>query len=122
MMLRTIPLTAVLAFAAHAASTSPAKLVSIHVEPDARTLTGSGASQQLLVIGAFSDGFEKDVTDQAAWQLSDPSLARIAPTARLLAQADGKLTVTATLQGRTAKSAVVTFGTGDAVRDFLARR
>lgn len=78
------------------------KLLSIRIEPQGRTLAGTGASQQLLVIGMFSDSTEQDLTDEAQWRLSDPALARIATGARLFAVADGALTVTATLQGRAA--------------------
>jgi len=83
-----------------------AKLVSIRVEPVTRTLAGAGASQQLLVIGTFSDGAEQDLTDQAAWRLSDETLARIDNSARLFAIADGSVSLTAVVQGHTAKSSV----------------
>src|SRR5215470_7571466 len=105
MTVRSVSMIAALAIVGGVTSASPARVVSIRVEPQAQTLAGAEASQQLLVEADFSDGTEKDVTDQAAWQLSDPSLARMA-AARLFAQADGKLTVTATWQRHSAKASV----------------
>lgn len=89
-----------------AAPDRPAKLISIRIEPQGRTITGRGASQQLLVVGAFSDSTERDVTDQAKWRLSDPTLARVADGARLFAVADGSLTLTATVTGRSATTSI----------------
>ena len=104
MMCRLMSIVAALAVAASAASNSPARLISIRVEPGNPTLHGAGASQQFLVMGTLSDGTEQDFTDQAAWKISDPALARIDGTARLIALADGNLTLTATVQGRSATS------------------
>ena len=101
MMLRAIFTFAIVTVAAVAAPSWP-KLLSIRIEPDGRTLAGTGASQQLIVIGVFSDSTEQDLTDEVKWSLSDPALARIADGARLFAVADGALTVTATVQGREA--------------------
>src|SRR5579871_6878487 len=96
----------ILAFAVAAmASPVPPRLLSIRVEPQ-RVLRGSHVSQQLLVIGTFSDSSEQDVTDLAQWSLSDPSLARIEGGARLLVIRDGLLTLTATVQGCTASSSL----------------
>src|SRR5579863_1323678 len=95
---------AVLALSA-AAEQRP-KLTSIRIEPQNRTLAGAGASQQLLVIAEFSDGAEQDLTDHAVWRLSDPSVARIDNSARLFALADGALSVTATVEGRSARSSM----------------
>lgn len=104
-MLRSILILAVVTVAVGAAPDSPARVISIRVEPQARTLAGAQASQQLLVIGSFSDGTEQDVTAEAAWRLSDPALARIAKGARLVAVADGSVTLTATVNGRSATTA-----------------
>ena len=95
---RLISIFLFLAAAAGAASHGVAKLVSIRVAPESRTLTGAGAAQQFLVIGSFSDGTEQDVTGQAAWRLSNPALAKITPDALLIAAADGSLTITAKVQ------------------------
>jgi hypothetical protein len=107
MMCRLMAILAVLAVAASAASNSPARLISIRLEPGNPTLHGAGASQQFLVMGTLSDGTEQDLTDQAAWKISDPALARIDGTARLIALADGKLTLTATVQGHSARASML---------------
>ena len=86
------------------AETRPARLVSIRVEPEARRLSGAGASQQLLVIGTYSDGGERDLTDEAQWRLSNNSLARIDNGTRLVGLADGNLALTATVQGHSART------------------
>jgi hypothetical protein len=104
MILRSITVLAVLAMDVSAASKPTARLISIRLEPQARTLSGTGASQQLLVVGEFSDGAEQDLTGIAAWRLSDPALARIAVGSRLLAMADGNLKLTATVQSHSATS------------------
>jgi Protein of unknown function (DUF1553)/Protein of unknown function (DUF1549)/Bacterial Ig-like domain (group 2) len=106
MKLPLISILAIVTAVAGATSQRPAKLLSIRVEPETRTLAGAGASQQLLVIGTFSDGAEQDLTDQAAWRLSDAALARIDNTARLFAIADGTVSLTAVVQGQTAKSSM----------------
>ncbi|MCU1272824.1 MAG: hypothetical protein JWO48_255 [Bryobacterales bacterium] len=105
MTFRAIAVFAVLALSAAAAEPGP-RLTSIRIEPQGRTLAGAGASQQLLVIAEFSDGAERDLTDRAAWKLSDPSVARIDNDARLLALADGALTVIATVDGHSARTPV----------------
>src|SRR5258708_14119235 len=103
MTFRAIAIFAALALPAVAAEPAP-KLMSIRIEPQGRTLVGAGAFQQLLVIGEFSDGGERDFTDRAAWKRSEPSLARIDNDARLFALADGAVTVTATAEGHSARS------------------
>src|SRR6267378_1109393 len=103
MTYRAIAVFAALALPALAAE-PVLKLTSIRIEPQGRTLAGASGSQQLLVIAEFSDGAERDFTDRAIWKLSDPSLARIDNDARLFALADGAVTVTAAVEGRSAKS------------------
>jgi hypothetical protein len=82
------------------------RLTSLRLEPQDRMLVGKGASQQLLVIAEYADGAEQDVTDRAAWTLSDPSRARLDHESRLFATSDGALTVTATFGGRSATSSL----------------
>lgn len=105
MILRATAVFVLLTWTAAAAYPGP-RLTSIRIEPQGRTLSGSGDSQQLLVIGEFSDGGEQDLTDRAVWNLSDSSLARIDDNARLIAMANGELTVTATVDKHSARSSV----------------
>jgi len=106
MTFRAIVIFSALVFSAVAAQPGT-KLTSIRIEPQGRTLAGAGAFQQLLVIAEFSDGAERDLTDRAVWKLSDPSLARIDNDARLFALADGTVTVAATVEGHSARSAIL---------------
>ncbi len=82
---------------------SPMKLRTV---PAAVTLTGASAAQQFLAIATEADGSERDVTGEVRWSVSAPALARLSPSARLTALADGALTLTAEWQGVTARSTV----------------
>ena len=94
---------------------------SIRVEPRDRTLHGEGASQQLLVIGVYPDGSERDLTGEAQWKLSDPALAAIESSGKLGAKKNGTVTVTATAAGRTG-STTLRIEDADAVREFQFSR
>lgn len=85
-------------------SAAEPRLESLHIEPDGRTLRGAGASQQLLVMGRFSDGSERDVTATATWSVSDPNIADLDKGARLKAIRNGAVTVTAKLPGQQAQA------------------
>ncbi len=80
--------------------------VSIRIEPKDRTLHGEGASQQLLVIGSYADGSERDLTGAAAWKVSDPELAAIETSGRIGARKNGSVSITATAAGRTARTSL----------------
>jgi len=95
--------------------------VSIRVEPKSRTLRGEGVSQQLLVIGTYVDGTERDLTGETAWKLSDPNLAAIDSSGRLAAHKNGAVTVTATVSGVTA-AATLRIEDVEAVREFQFAR
>ncbi|HUQ92264.1 MAG TPA: DUF1553 domain-containing protein [Bryobacteraceae bacterium] len=90
-------------FAAFAAE--PA-LVSVRLEPAARTLRGSGAAQQFLAIGTMSDGLERDLTAEVSWAVSDPGRASIAATGKLDARKEGAVVVTARVKAATASAKV----------------
>ncbi|HTF64592.1 MAG TPA: DUF1549 domain-containing protein, partial [Edaphobacter sp.] len=90
---------------------------SIRVEPRDRTLHGEGASQQLLVIGVYPDGSERDLTGEAQWKLSDPALAAIESSGKLGAKKNGTVTVTATAAGHTGTT-TLRIEDADAVREF----
>src|SRR5712692_2548650 len=83
------------------------RLVSLKTVPEEATLRYAGAAQQFLAIASYDDGTERDVTGEADWRLSNPTLASFTGTARLAAKADGSLTVTAALSPKAhAQSAV----------------
>ena len=91
--------------------------VSIRVEPKEASLRGSGASQQLLVIGTYADGGERDLTGETVWKLSDPVLAAMEPGGRLVARTNGAVIATAAAAGRTAM-ATLHIEAVEAVREF----
>jgi hypothetical protein len=78
------------AYATMAAAADP-HLVSLSVEPGRRTLENAGSHQQLLAIGKYEDGSTRDLTGQAQWTVSDPSLASVDREGMLKAVADGKV-------------------------------
>ena len=41
--------------------------VGLRIEPGRRVLQNAGSHQQLLALGAYEDGNESDLTDQAKW-------------------------------------------------------
>ncbi len=82
-----------------AAAANRTELVSLELLPADRTLRGANASQQLLVLGRFGDGSEKDLTSEAKIQVSDPAVARLDPSARVLALSDGTTRISATARG-----------------------
>lgn len=87
------------------AALSAQRPVSLRVYPKQVQLKGAKASQQFLAVAAFSDGTERDVTSEASWSLSQPALASL-HAARLSAQSDGKLTLTAALNNVKSTAAI----------------
>ncbi len=67
---------------------TPAMLVSMAIQPSIDTLA-SGNSQQFKLIGTFSDGSTQDLTDQAVWASSNPSVASVNATGLLASVTPG---------------------------------
>jgi hypothetical protein len=78
--------------------------VSLRVEPGRRTLQNAGAHQQLLALGHYDDGSERDLTEGARWTVSDKSVAEVDTAGLLKAIGDGQVTVTAVALGRQAQA------------------
>ena len=109
-----------LSFVASAAFGSD--LVGLRVEPASRSLHGSGASQQFLAIGRYADGTERDLTENARWQVSDPSLAELSKDALLSVRKEGALTFTARpLAGKSAQAKVQISDIGETRQFQFAR-
>ena len=72
------------------ASAGP-KLRSLRIVPHDPTIRGANAAQHFLVLGAYSDGVERDLTDQSVFSLSNSRVAKVEPSGRITALADGKL-------------------------------
>src|SRR6476660_9650182 len=62
------------------------------------TLSHKGDSSQLHAIAQYSDGTEGDVTANARWGSSDPSIASVSPSGLLTAISPGNSTVSAESQ------------------------
>jgi len=116
-MIRLLFASLLLAIGAYAA---PPELLSVRIEPHSRTLHGSDASQRLLLLGAYSDGSERDLTDDAQWELSDSSLGKITQ-GTLTPLTDGNLRVTARVGSKSAHSQIQIEGIS-ATRQFAFAR
>lgn len=81
--------------AAAAVCAAEPSLLSLRIEPQSQALRGAGSSQQILVLGTYADGSEKDLTESAALSLSDINLAEITKAGRVIAQKNGSLEVAA---------------------------
>ena len=79
-------------------------LQSVRIVPEKTTLSGKGASQQFLVMGRSPDGSERDLTEDAVFQLSNVGLGVFRETGRLMAQQDGTATLEAVVKGKRAVS------------------
>jgi hypothetical protein len=93
-----------------AAAPPAAELVALRLWPQDVTLRGAKAAQRFVVLGSYADGFERDVTGQCRWAVSDPALAAV-DGARVAPKADGAFEVRATLGGKTARARVRAAGT-----------
>lgn len=98
-------LTLLLIFAL-ALQAQPPKSVSLKTLPAQAVLNGSRATQQFVAIVTDADGGERDVTAEAQWTISQPSLGKWVSAARMAPTGDGTVTVSATYGGRKAQSAV----------------
>ncbi|NGQ97126.1 S8 family serine peptidase, partial [Brevibacillus sp. SYP-B805] len=77
-----------------------ATVQSLTVTPTSVTLE-TGATQQLTVTAAYSDGSTKDVTSQATYQTVDPNIATVSASGLLTGIAPGNTTVNIAYAGRT---------------------
>ncbi len=88
---------------------TPAALVSIAVVPPAASLP-VGLTQQLVATGTFTDASTQDLTTQAAWSSSDPTVAAVSNdvgTAGMVSGLkQGAVTVTAAALGVSGGAAV----------------
>ena len=89
------------------AAPSNARLLSIRLLPDEVQLRGEGAAQQLLVIGTYGDGLERDLTEGSRFFLADPALAEIDAQGRVRARSDGRTLLTVQSSGQVLQAAVL---------------
>lgn len=74
------------------------------LNPGVRNLVDPGAQQQLVVLATWANGVTADVTTQAAFTLSDPTVASVDAGGLAVATGTGTITLTASWQGVTATS------------------
>jgi hypothetical protein len=84
----------------------PAALLSIAITPSPSSLP-VGESEQLTATGSFTDGTSQNLTQSAIWSSSNPAIASISPTGKVVATTVGTATITAS-SGSVAGSASLT--------------
>ena len=65
-------------------------LLSLRLVPAEASLWGREASQRFVVLGSFADGLERDLTSRSRFQLSEPHLASVDESGRVVAIAEGE--------------------------------
>ena len=78
-------------------------LLSLRLVPDEIFVFGPSASQQLLVLGKYSDGLERDVTRQSRFSVAE-SLAKVGPDGRVTALSEGSTVLNASFGSQVATS------------------
>ena len=80
----------------------PPTLVSLRILPEHIQLSGLNASQQVLVLGRYTDGLERDLTGASPLVVDSPKVATIDSQGRLTALADGNTTLKAAVANKAA--------------------
>jgi hypothetical protein len=78
---------------------------TLEVLPPQTELSNSESSQQLIV-ESFNSGFHDDVTKKASFTSSNPKIAAVDATGLVKPVADGEVTITANVEGKTATAIV----------------
>ena len=76
------------------------RLLSVRLLPEEVRLRGKDAVQQLLVIGTYDDGLERDLTEASQFSIDDPTLAEVDARGRVKARSDGRTLLTVQASGR----------------------
>jgi hypothetical protein len=82
-------------------TTPAATLTGVRVEGSASV--AEGATLQLRATAAYSDGSSRDVSTQASWTSSRPSVASVSATGLVTAATTGTTDLSATFQGQTGR-------------------
>ncbi len=90
------------------------QLLSLHLIPEDIRLVGADASQKLVLLGVYSDGFERDVTDGSRLRVRHPAVASVSEKASVTPVADGRTLVTAEFGGHSSQAAVRVHGSQEA--------
>lgn len=81
---------------------APPTLLSLRIVPEDIHLSGLNPSQQVLVLGRYSDGLERDLTGASPLLLGSAEMAAIGKQGQLTALAEGSTTVQARVANRSA--------------------
>ena len=92
--------------AATAVVPAPRVLSSLRLLPSALVFVSKNAAQDLTATGFYADGSSENVTAQAAYASSDPTVASVSAGGRVVALRRGLATITATLGGLSDTAAV----------------
>ena len=92
-------------------------LQSLRLVPQEARLWGREASQRFAVLGTFSDGLDRDVTSRSRFHVSDPTLASVDATGKVVAVAEGEAVLKAEIEGHKAQARLRTEAT-EQVRPF----
>jgi hypothetical protein len=95
--------------------------VSVRIVPERVTLRGARAAQRFIVLGAFADGLERDVTSQSHFSISDAQIAALDQMGRVVAKTDGELDLKAEVGKQTARARVRIEGSKEAPPFSFAR-
>lgn len=80
--------------------------VSVVIQPEAMTLSGRRAMQQVLVTGRYADGSLRDLTRVCDLKLESPEIATISPTGFLQPRNAGQTTLVVVAGEQTARAAI----------------
>ena len=83
---------------------NPPTLVSLRIVPEEIHLSGLNPSQQVLVLGRYSDGLERDLTSVSSLVVGSPAVAVVEAEGRLKARAEGNTILQTHVAGQAAQA------------------
>ena len=93
----------------------PSLLAGLRILPEEASLHGRASIQQMLLVQEEQGGSVADL-QKAAWSSSDSSVATVDSNGLVTPRADGKVILTASMDGRTASASVTVTGMGQLVK------
>jgi cytochrome c553 len=86
-------------------------LNSLHLLPGTFELSGPEAAQEVIVMGVFADGLERDLTSACRFSISNPDLAEVHSSGRVFAKSDGTAILRAEIAGQAIEKSIGIRGT-----------
>jgi trimeric autotransporter adhesin len=90
-------------------SVSSPVLISVSISPSGITIS-SGATQQFVAVGTFSDGSTLNLTSSVSWSSSTPGIASISASGLATGVVAGSVTITATMGSITSTTTLAVGG------------